>query len=268
MRACCYRGACTILAAVAALVVAAGAGAAPVPVCASAVGDEPPAASFALQEGQSTELRLGRRQKVDTDLDLSVGGCRFRRRTALEVDLRSFRKEGATMNPDSVDVSASALGDEAVLTLTIERDPKTEPGRYTGAAIIEPAATLGQKLRVPLTVTIQYGDVSRLALIAFLVTFVLGSLVVTLKGLAAGSSHAFGLPPYKPSTIALDLLAAGTGMLAAFAVWKSEYLNNTIWGSGDPFWDGVDLVLVMLAGYIAAATAATIATDPPRRGRA
>jgi hypothetical protein len=265
MRACCHIPACVIASLAGTLVVAGAAGAAAIPACAPVAGDEPPAASFTLQEGQSTELRLGRRQKVDMDLDLTVAGCRFRREEKLDVTERSFRKEGAKLDPDSVEVSASALGDEAVLTVTIERDPETEPGRYTGAAIIEPAATLGQKVRVPLAVTVQYGDMSRLAWVSFIVTFLVGSLVVMLKGLAAGSSHAFGLPPYKPTTVALDLLAAGTGMLAAFGVWKTQYYNNSTWGSSDPFWDGVDLVLVMIAGFIAAATAATIATDPPRR---
>lgn len=264
MRACCHVGS-WVIAVVGVVALAPRAGAAAISMCAPATGDEPPTASFSLQEGQSTELRLGRRQSVDTDLDFTVGGCRFRRREDLQVAVRSFRKDGAKLNPDNVEARASALGDEAVLTVTVRREAGTEPGRYTGAAIIEPGAEHGQKVRVPLSVTVQYGDMSRVAWISFVVTFLLGSLVVTLKGLASGSAHAFGLPPYKPTTIALDLLAAGTGLLAAFGVWKSEYFNSPTWGSNDPFWDGVDLVLVMLAGYIAAATAATIATDPPRR---
>ena len=199
------------------------------------------------------------------EIEFAVTGCRFRRSTTLEANTRLFRKGGASIDPKSVGIQATALGDEAVLTVSVRRDSETEPGRYEGAAVIEPASTLGQKVRVPMSITLQYRNMPRLALWTFLLTLIVGSAVVALRGLAAGGGKAFLLPPYTLVTIALDLLAVGAGMLAAFGVWKSQYFNNGTWGDGDPFWDAVDLLIVMVAAFIAAATTATIATDPPRR---
>lgn len=247
------------------LLAASPASGAQVPFCAPAADDEPAVATFTLVQGETTELAVDRRMTSSHEIEFAVTGCRFRRSTPLGATTRLFRKGGASIDPAHVGIEATALGDEAVLTVSVRRDGETEPGRYEGAAVIEPASTLGQKVRVPMSITLQYRNMPRLALWTFLLTLVVGSAVVALRGLAAGGGKAFLLPPYTPITIALDFLAAGAGMLAAFGVWKSEYFNNGTWGAGDPFWDAVDLLIVMVAAFIAAATAATIATDPPRR---
>jgi hypothetical protein len=240
--------------------------------CVAAAADGEPAATFSLVEGEDTELPLDRRLSAQIQLEFNVTGCRFARRTTLGFDRRLFRKGGATLDPKGVDVSAEATGDEAVVTLKVSRD-SAEPGRYVGAIVLEPESRLGQKARVPVTVTVKYREMSKLAWIEFLVTFALGSLVVWLKGVATGSTNSFlqciwRLEGDALKRIALDSIAIGAGLLAAFGAWKSGYMNNATWGAGDPFWDGVDLLLVMVAAYIAAATGATLGTDPARQSLA
>lgn len=232
------------------------------PACRSSEGTAQPA-SFTLVEGQGTEIPLGRRERAEVELEFNVAGCRFAQETPLTVVPRLFRKDAATLDRKSVDVTASARGDEAVVTLTLRRD-NAEPGRYLGAFALEPDYKLGQRVRVPLTVTVQYRDMKRLAWSVFPLTILLGTLIIFLKGLAAGGADSF-LRSFNWKGLALDAIAVGAGTVAALGAWRSGYLNNEIWGSGDPFWDGVDLLIVMVAAFIAAATVASIPTDAARQ---
>lgn len=228
---------------------------------------DPPGADVTVaedQEGQEVPAEdVEESGDVDPDADVEPGEY-------LQVALSELRRDdGARLNRQLVTGWARMLNDrnlEVAICFTPLSDQfaETDPGRYTGRlTVIDPRLA---RMEIPVEIQMQFDRWP------ILLVLLIGTLIVAAFTLFNGVKQLSGqTASLKTSTlkdfrdwITTNPVAIGTGVVAAVALFGTQYL-------ADPAWSGRTYEVFALIGATAASFlgAATVAAglDPTRKGK-
>lgn len=197
-------------------------------------------AALELAPGEDASVDFGRsRGRKESEIELRATGCEFEPNTPLQPQHRQFRRGGAAIPADQIDVVGLTERRALIVTLGVASSG-VDPGAYKGKIIVDDPRV--EPFSFDATARLQYDRWYFLALL-MLPVLALGTFLIW-----TGTTEPL-LPKGLKST-GKFLLAIG----AAAGAFYGTYWKDPVWGSDG--WQVATLAGVVLAAYMASVTAA------------